>query len=666
MIPNEGPRIPVRPAMLAAVWLALSAPGPAAAQDPAADSLFHSTVGRPVATGAGPQYDVAPLPDGAGGAFFAWVDERGSDTDVYVQHLGQAGRPAAGWPPGGTAACLAERGQYAPRLATDGSGGVYVAWQDLRGSVPSVFVQHVLGDGRRDPAWPRDGMPACTADVPQLTPAIAADGTRGVLVAWEDRRGPTSAIYVQRIAVDATVEIGWPTNGEPVTPTSGGQFQPHLVPDDANGAFVVWEDLRGGVSGAFVQRITWRGRRADGWPTGGLQISPSIGRQDLVRAVRDAAGGAFIAWRDLRRGTPDLFLARIEGNGHAAQDWPGDGITLASYPSGKDALALQPDGTGGVFATWEDDRSGSGTSIYAQRVDGAGRRVAGWPNDGRALSSAGGYQVNPSIVPDGAGGVFGTWQDFREGTGHVYGQYLTGAGVPAPGWPSEGLRLASDAAGQVAPAATSDAAGGVVVAWEQGVADARLFAARVGARGLGAEAVTVASTDVGRDRIVVTWRAQTGASFELVVQRRKDDADWADLGAHVPGADGTIEIEDRNVVPGARYGYRLARPTANGRDYMGEVWVETAAAPVLALAGMVPNPAHGDVRVAFSVPATAPGMLELIDVAGRRMRWRDLGSLEPGRHVVDLGAGSPVPPGFYLVRLVYGHRILTARGTVIR
>jgi hypothetical protein len=106
--------------------------------------------------------------------------------------------------------------------------------------------------------------------------------------------------------------------------------------------------------------------------------------------------------------------------------------------------------------------------------------------------------------------------------------------------------------------------------------------------------------------------------------------------------------------------------SANGREYMGEVWVATREAAALALAGMVPNPANADLRVSFSLPSEGPAMLELIDVSGRRMRWRDLSTLGPGRHVVDLGEGAAVPPGFYLVRLQFGDRILTARGTVIR
>jgi hypothetical protein len=645
---------------------ALACPSALQAQGANPDSLFHSTRGIGVGVAPGAQFDLVSLPDGAGGAYLAWVDDRSGGDDIYVQRIGANGRPAAGWTPSGVAVCRAARGQYAPRLASDGKGGVFVAWEDLRGGSPGVFVQHVSANGQRNGVWPPDGTPACSAEFPQRTPDLIADGAGGVIVAWQDHRGPTPAIYVQRIAGDATIEVGWPTNGVAIAGAPGVQALPRLVSDAVNGAIVLWEDSRSGTAAAYAHRITWRGRRADSWPFYGLALSPTIGRQDLVRGSADGAGGAYVAWRDHRRGTPDLFILRVQGDGDVHTSWPATGVTLSSFPSGKGGLQIAPDGAGGVFASWEDERSGSGANLYMQRVDATGRRLSGWPSDGRALSTAAGFQVASSIATDGAGGVYGVWQDFREGQSHVYGQYLTPGGGVGPGWPAAGLRLASDAAGQVGPRATPDGAGGVIVAWEQGFDDSDLFAARVGPTGLGAAAVQLFATDVERTRVRVTWRAQAGASFELIPQKRREDTGWADLATRVPAADGMIELEDTDVVPDTRYGYRLARLGAGGREHFGEVWVQTPAAPVLALAGMVPNPARGDLMISFSLPASGGGSLDLYDVAGRRVRSRDLATLGPGRHTIDLAAGAPVPPGFYLVRLEYAGRILTARGTVIR
>jgi hypothetical protein len=73
---------------------------------------------------------------------------------------------------------------------------------------------------------------------------------------------------------------------------------------------------------------------------------------------------------------------------------------------------------------------------------------------------------------------------------------------------------------------------------------------------------------------------------------------------------------------------------------------------VFSLEGIRPNPAVGGaLTVFFSLPSAEPARLELLDVSGRSIVARDVGSLGPGPHTLDLAAGRRVPPGIYLVRL---------------
>jgi len=62
----------------------------------------------------------------------------------------------------------------------------------------------------------------------------------------------------------------------------------------------------------------------------------------------------------------------------------------------------------------------------------------------------------------------------------------------------------------------------------------------------------------------------------------------------------------------------------------------------------------------------APATLTLVDVSGRLVRHREVGSLGTGAHVVDLGEGERLPAGIYVVRLIRGGQTLTARVSVIR
>ena len=86
----------------------------------------------------------------------------------------------------------------------------------------------------------------------------------------------------------------------------------------------------------------------------------------------------------------------------------------------------------------------------------------------------------------------------------------------------------------------------------------------------------------------------------------------------------------------------------------------------LALAGARPNPATGDLTVAFTLPSFVPASLEVLDLAGRRVILRSVGPLGPGYHVLNLTEGRRIPAGVYLLRLTQGPRSLSARAVLVR
>ncbi|PYM04778.1 MAG: hypothetical protein DMD82_13405, partial [Candidatus Rokuibacteriota bacterium] len=90
------------------------------------------------------------------------------------------------------------------------------------------------------------------------------------------------------------------------------------------------------------------------------------------------------------------------------------------------------------------------------------------------------------------------------------------------------------------------------------------------------------------------------------------------------------------------------------------------AASYLRLEGFRPNPAFGAPVVAFTLVDDSPAVVEVLDVAGRRLVRRDVGWLGAGRHVLALDAGARLAPGAYVLRLRQAGRALTARGVVER
>jgi hypothetical protein len=114
--------------------------------------------------------------------------------------------------------------------------------------------------------------------------------------------------------------------------------------------------------------------------------------------------------------------------------------------------------------------------------------------------------------------------------------------------------------------------------------------------------------------------------------------------------------------------YKLAAVDAHGNaSAYAEASMLTVATAVgdpgvaFALEGPRPHPARGErMTIAFSLPSAGPATLELLDLSGRRIVWRDVGAFGAGRHTVDLGTRG-MRPGIYWVRLSHGGSSLTTK-----
>ena len=449
-VPSPRPAVPAA-ALALAVCLAHA---PAFAQWPDG--------GRALCTATGEQSYPAMLSDGSSGAFVVWEDRRGSASDIYAQRVTSEGSIAAGWPADGRALCTATQDQVTPVLAPDGAGGVFVAWVDYRagGANPDLYLQRLTGAGAVSPGWPANGIAVCSHTAVQGHPTVVSDGAGGVIVAWDDNRGGTFDIYAQRLNGAGAAQ--WAADGVPVAVATGAQRFPVAVADAAGGMIVAWVDAATGDDNVSAQRLSSAG--AAQWGPG-VSVCTAASDQVGLRIDRDGAGGAVLAWEDLRDENSDVYAQRLNPAG--APQWTGNGVALCTESSEQYGVALTDDGAGGAFVAWNDLRIGE-EDIYVQHVTAAGAIAAGWPDDGRAACAALGTQYDPQVTGDGVGGVFVSWVDTRTGTldSDVYAQHLTGAGGIATGWVTDGLPFCSSPGHQGVAALVPDGVGGGLIAWQ--------------------------------------------------------------------------------------------------------------------------------------------------------------------------------------------------------
>jgi hypothetical protein len=100
---------------------------------------------------------------------------------------------------------------------------------------------------------------------------------------------------------------------------------------------------------------------------------------------------------------------------------------------------------------------------------------------------------------------------------------------------------------------------------------------------------------------------------------------------------------------------------------VGSTNVPGEASLAFALDPVRPNPTRGgSLTVHFTLPTSAAASIELIDVAGRRIVRREVGTFGAGPHALDIGEGRRIEPGFYLVRLRQGTDTRVTRAVVLR
>lgn len=647
-------------------------------------------LGRSLCEGCTGSYFHRLATDGAGGVYVLWTDYRNyaaNEEDVYLQRVLATGDIAPGWPVDGLPLCDTTRIQRGLDLIGDDSGGAIALWYDERsvtttefGTAIDLYAQRVRRDATLAPGWQRLGSPVARAPHIQLssmTPGLAPDGAGGALFIYEDWQNYGAAgqwdIYMQHLTGAGMPASGWPADGRLVSGAPDFQQLPMIASDGSGGAIAAWEDYRNlpgdydlGLRGqAFVARVLSAGTDALGWTPGGQPLITSRSRPKGL--VPDGAGGAFVIHIPADRWQEEsvIMAQRLTAAGLPAPGWPTEGVVLCDAPGTRNIGPSCGDGLGGLFVTWASNFDGE---VYLDRVRPDGTRPPSWPEDGLRVS---GLEPTPygeydsAIAPDGLGGCYVAWEHPTDCCNSVLVQHITASGGIAPGWPASGLKLPTTHTSGGDLVMIADGLGGAILAFSS--PSGSPYVQRFGQDGIVAATVSFVRAEAGSDQIALRWYVGGEPAFQAMLERRTElDDEWRSLAEVSADGTGSIAYTDRQVAAGTRYAYRLRWSEHDATRTTSDVWVETPSLLRFALHGLQPNPSRGAAYAAFTLPSWAGGELELLDVTGRRVASREIGSLGPGRHVVRLDERETVPPGLYLVRLRWSDREATARGVVMR
>jgi len=599
---------------------------------------------------------------------------------AYAQRLAPDGSVEPGWPIPGV--LLPNRGfdQSNHRAVSDGAGGVIVATDDkgLRGV---ITVHRLNGEGTAPPGWPSGGVTVRgTAGQEGGTwgnflPDIERDTAEGLFLSWTFRDKLHQCIRLERFRVNGASAPGWDPGATWAGYRGGAAWQyPSVVcRDGAEGAFVASGELN--PRNVFVHHFDGSGNAVF---SAAVPVSVTDG-QTAPGIVADGSGGVIVAWQDNRNASyQQTYAQHLNPDGSRAPGWPEDGLPLSNYSTAPGIASdfvfsgaltsIVPDGSDGAFVAWTDFRDDAASGdIYLQHIDGDGL-APGWPANGLAVCRLTGDQQLPRLAYDKSGGVFLTWQDQRGASGYdIYVQRITGEGMIAEGWPGNGFPVSTAFGDQVAPVPVTDGEGNVIVAWtdrRSGVE--QIYANRVARDGAVPVLASFTGADATSELIRLSWFTEAAPTNFLALQRRTSHTAWTRIAELRPDPRGRLEYVDRDVISGERYTYRLGLVGPEGEIYTEEIWVTVPIDIAFGLHGVDPNPSSQRLRVSFSLETSLPATLELLDVGGRRLETREVGSFGPGNHHIELTGDAPLAPGVYVVQLVQSQRRQWRRAIVVR
>lgn len=670
---------PPRALLLLTILLSL-APAQARAAWPSDPSTNVAVV-----AGAGAQTAPVATTDGAGGAIVAWIDRRYADLpQIFAQRVRATGVVDPAWPGGGRAVALAANSTtFTPELAiiSDGAGGALIAWQSgtASGEV-DIRVHRILANGTLDPTWPAGGVN--TDGVPQHHSRLAmtSDGSGGALVLWSDSRLCCTDLFAQHVLPNGTTDPAWTADGKLVSDYPGTKYDIRMVPDGGGGFYVVFSDFYAPNYCCDWPLVLTRHHLANGDPAPGWYhwgnglaggFDYGVGQPAIAA---DGVGGALLAWVDGRDHRSEIYAQRLDGSG--ASLWPLYGRQVTSGASSEHTPGIVHDLAGGAVVCWADQRSGN-ADIYGSHVLSSGAIDPLVPAGGSPICVASGDQIPIGFVPDGIGGAIVVWTDLRSGVTDVYAHHLRADGTADPTWPANGRAVCTATGAQVNVTAVTDGGGGAIVAWQDPrngnndiYAQNVNFNGTIGGDGPTATVVSLVSAEYADGVARIAWQVSGDALQGAVIQRHTESEGWRQVGQAIADGVGRIVYEDREVVAGRRYGFRLAMGDVATQVFLGEAWIDVPAERAdLWLSRPVPNPTSREAIIRFGLPDDDHVSLVVHDSQGRRVRTLGSERMSAGEHVLrwDLAndGGAHVASGVYFARLTVSGVTKTVRVAVL-
>ncbi|MBD3227872.1 MAG: hypothetical protein GF329_06760, partial [Candidatus Lokiarchaeota archaeon] len=260
------------------------------------------------------------------------------------------------------------------------------------------------------------------------------------------------------------------------------QRLPQIIGDGSGGAIIVWEDMRlSNKIDIYAQRINATGHPL--WNPDGVFISNRTGNSTNPVVTSDGEGGAIVAWQDDQVGNWEIYCQRINSTGQSPWNTHFNRTRITTNGNNDTNPSIIGDGSGGAFISWQTNIVNPfpiDLQIYAGHVTSTGS--VDWTQ--RIICQASDDQKDPRIIYNGVDGAIITWEDFRSGSDNdIYAQKINSTG--AVQWTANGVVISNASREQINPEITQDGNSGAIITWQDfsSGSDYDIYAQRVNSSG---------------------------------------------------------------------------------------------------------------------------------------------------------------------------------------
>jgi hypothetical protein len=341
-----------------------------------------------------------------------WSDHRGTSYDIYYQKVVSGDISGSNYKLNDD---LEGAIQKEPAITEDLDKNFIIAWTDQRNGNDDIYIKKFTRFG--DLVFSERRVN--TSFSPCAQPDLATDGSRNILVVWQDSRDGLN-IYAQRYDPS-----GNPLDTNFKVNSSSGTIL-HNSPACAKAydgkGVVVWSATQSGIKNIYAQRLSSSGTLVDT----SFKVNDDLQSVDHLnpKVGMDSVGNFTVAWYDRRNLEERIYLQRYNSSGDKV------GSNLASFCDSLNPIQrkfdLAMNSKRNMVLAWtqlDEDKF----NLYTQRYSGLGATLG----NNFLVNDISGIPDAPSVSIDDDTFFAVVWTDYRAGNSDIYYQvYYFNEGIP--------------------------------------------------------------------------------------------------------------------------------------------------------------------------------------------------------------------------------------------